>query len=153
MTRIIAGTAGGRRIAVPAGRGTRPTSDRTREGLFATILAAAVLGETVRRRRWTATIVGFIGVLIVLRPGVVGFEIGEILALTAAFLTAVVLESKPVLHHNPNSPLPWYGATGILACVASLVVLTVLHIRQRRSGARQKLAAASPGTTVASGRP
>lgn len=75
-----------------------------------------------------------------------------LLVLTAVFLTAVVLESKPVLHHNANSPLPWYGATGILACVASLVVLTVLRILQRRAGARQKLAAASPGTTVASGR-
>jgi 16S rRNA (guanine966-N2)-methyltransferase len=39
VTRIIAGTAGGRRLSVPAGRGTRPTSDRAREGLFATILA------------------------------------------------------------------------------------------------------------------
>jgi 16S rRNA (guanine966-N2)-methyltransferase len=39
VTRIIAGTAGGRRLAVPAGRDTRPTSDRAREGLFGTILA------------------------------------------------------------------------------------------------------------------
>ncbi|KAB8161543.1 16S rRNA (guanine(966)-N(2))-methyltransferase RsmD [Streptomyces sp. 3MP-14] len=36
MTRVIAGAAGGRRLAVPPGRGTRPTSDRAREGLFAT---------------------------------------------------------------------------------------------------------------------
>ena len=34
MTRVIAGTAGGRRLAVPPGHGTRPTSDRAREGLF-----------------------------------------------------------------------------------------------------------------------
>jgi len=34
MTRVIAGTAGGRRLAVPPGTGTRPTSDRAREGLF-----------------------------------------------------------------------------------------------------------------------
>ncbi|GAA1157615.1 16S rRNA (guanine(966)-N(2))-methyltransferase RsmD [Streptomyces hebeiensis] len=34
MTRVIAGTAGGRRLAVPPGNGTRPTSDRAREGLF-----------------------------------------------------------------------------------------------------------------------
>ena len=40
MTRIIAGTAGGRRLAVPSGRGTRPTSDRAREGLFASVSAA-----------------------------------------------------------------------------------------------------------------
>jgi len=34
---VIAGEAGGRRLAVPDGRDTRPTSDRAREGLFATI--------------------------------------------------------------------------------------------------------------------
>jgi 16S rRNA (guanine966-N2)-methyltransferase len=39
MTRIISGAAGGRRIEVPAGRGTRPTSDRAREGLFGTVTA------------------------------------------------------------------------------------------------------------------
>ncbi|MBT2213677.1 16S rRNA (guanine(966)-N(2))-methyltransferase RsmD [Actinomadura sp. NEAU-AAG7] len=39
MTRVIAGSAGGRRLAVPAGRDTRPTSDRAREGLFSTVLA------------------------------------------------------------------------------------------------------------------
>jgi 16S rRNA (guanine966-N2)-methyltransferase len=39
VTRIIAGLAGGRRLAVPAGRSTRPTSDRTREGLFGTVTA------------------------------------------------------------------------------------------------------------------
>lgn len=37
MTRVIAGAARGRRLAVPPGRSTRPTSDRTREGLFATV--------------------------------------------------------------------------------------------------------------------
>ncbi|ETK31809.1 16S rRNA (guanine(966)-N(2))-methyltransferase RsmD [Microbispora sp. ATCC PTA-5024] len=42
MTRVIAGTAGGRRLAVPPGRSTRPTSDRTREALFSTV--GSVLG-------------------------------------------------------------------------------------------------------------
>ena len=37
MARVIAGEAGGRRLAVPDGRDTRPTSDRAREGLFGTI--------------------------------------------------------------------------------------------------------------------
>jgi 16S rRNA (guanine966-N2)-methyltransferase len=39
VTRIIAGEAGGRRLAVPDGRSTRPTSDRTREGLFSSLVA------------------------------------------------------------------------------------------------------------------
>ncbi|MBB4918592.1 16S rRNA (guanine(966)-N(2))-methyltransferase RsmD [Streptosporangium saharense] len=37
MSRVIAGSAGGRRLAVPSGRGTRPTSDRAREGIFSTV--------------------------------------------------------------------------------------------------------------------
>lgn len=40
MTRIVGGAAGGRRLAVPRGRTTRPTSDRTREALFSTLEAA-----------------------------------------------------------------------------------------------------------------
>jgi 16S rRNA (guanine966-N2)-methyltransferase len=39
VTRIIAGQAGGRRLVTAPGRATRPTSDRTREGLFGTVLA------------------------------------------------------------------------------------------------------------------
>ncbi len=37
MTRVIAGRAGGRRLATPKGSGTRPTSDRVRESLFAAL--------------------------------------------------------------------------------------------------------------------
>ncbi len=39
MTRIVAGRLGGRRIAVPSGRQTRPTSDRVREALFGSLQA------------------------------------------------------------------------------------------------------------------
>jgi 16S rRNA (guanine966-N2)-methyltransferase len=37
VTRIIGGSAGGRRIATPPGEGTRPTSDRVREALFSAL--------------------------------------------------------------------------------------------------------------------
>lgn len=37
MTRIIGGSAGGRRIATPRGSSTRPTSDRVREALFSAV--------------------------------------------------------------------------------------------------------------------
>src|ERR1700760_1969350 len=39
VTRVIAGAAGGRRLQVPPGNGTRPTSDRAREGLFASVMS------------------------------------------------------------------------------------------------------------------
>jgi 16S rRNA (guanine966-N2)-methyltransferase len=40
VTRIVAGTAGGRRLKVPPGETTRPTSDRVREALFSALDAA-----------------------------------------------------------------------------------------------------------------
>jgi drug/metabolite transporter (DMT)-like permease len=52
--------------------------------LFATIGAALLLGEVVRWRRWTATLVGFAGALIILRPGVGEVGPGTWLALVAA---------------------------------------------------------------------
>ena len=39
MIRVIAGAAGGRRLAVPGGVSARPTSDRAREGLFGTVVS------------------------------------------------------------------------------------------------------------------
>ncbi len=46
VTRIIAGSCGGRRIEVPKGSTTRPTSDRVREALFAILDARAALHGT-----------------------------------------------------------------------------------------------------------
>ena len=43
MTRIIAGEWGGRRLVTPSGAGTRPTSDRVREGLFNTLTTMIAL--------------------------------------------------------------------------------------------------------------
>ncbi|HEX7189931.1 MAG TPA: RsmD family RNA methyltransferase, partial [Actinomycetes bacterium] len=48
MTRVVAGAARGRRLAVPPGRGTRPTADRTREALFSTL--ESEIGSLAGRR-------------------------------------------------------------------------------------------------------
>jgi 16S rRNA (guanine966-N2)-methyltransferase len=37
MARVISGSSGGRHLATPPGRGTRPTSERVREGLFSSM--------------------------------------------------------------------------------------------------------------------
>jgi 16S rRNA (guanine966-N2)-methyltransferase len=49
VARVIAGEARGRRLVVPEGRDTRPTSDRAKEGLFATIrsIAGSLAGARV----------------------------------------------------------------------------------------------------------
>lgn len=48
MTRVVAGAARGRRLAVPDGRVTRPTADRAREALFSTL--ESMLGSLAGRR-------------------------------------------------------------------------------------------------------
>lgn len=58
--------------------------------LFVTIAAVIWLGEIVRRRRWTAVLLGFIGVLVIVRPGTSGFTHASLVALAAAVLSAVV---------------------------------------------------------------
>lgn len=58
--------------------------------LFVTIAAAIWLGEVVRRRRWSAVLLGFVGVLVIVRPGTEGFSAGSLVAVAAAVLSSVV---------------------------------------------------------------
>ncbi|WP_457320842.1 DMT family transporter [Stenotrophomonas sp. P5_B8] len=58
--------------------------------LFVTIAAVLWLGETVRARRWAAVIIGFIGVLIIVRPGSTSFTPGTLVAVLAAVLSSLV---------------------------------------------------------------
>lgn len=60
--------------------------------LFATIGAALFLGETVRARRWSATIFGFIGALVILRPGEIelGLPAGLVLIASACMAMAAL---------------------------------------------------------------
>jgi drug/metabolite transporter (DMT)-like permease len=58
--------------------------------LFVTLAAAAMLDEKVRARRWTAVVLGFIGVLIIVRPGTAEFSIDALIAVLAAVMSALV---------------------------------------------------------------
>src|SRR5258708_24447799 len=56
--------------------------------LFSVVVAAAIAGEKVRWRRWTATIVGFAGVLVMVRPGAGSLQLGALVALANAAMVA-----------------------------------------------------------------
>jgi drug/metabolite transporter (DMT)-like permease len=58
--------------------------------LFVTIFAVLWLGEVVRRRRWTAVLLGFVGVVMIVRPGTDGFSLGSLVAIAGALLGSVV---------------------------------------------------------------
>jgi drug/metabolite transporter (DMT)-like permease len=57
--------------------------------IFVTIAAVLFLHEQVRARRWAAVVLGFIGVLVIVRPGH-GFSAGTLIALAAAVLSGIV---------------------------------------------------------------
>jgi drug/metabolite transporter (DMT)-like permease len=56
--------------------------------LFATLLAVLVLRELVGVRRWGATIIGFIGVLIIIQPSSDGINAYALLAIFSAALVS-----------------------------------------------------------------
>lgn len=58
--------------------------------LFMVVLAVLFLHEIVRWRRWTATAVGFVGVLVMARPGLGEVNLGLAAAIGGAFCVAVV---------------------------------------------------------------
>ena len=59
--------------------------------LFTTLLAIIFLGEIIRFHRITALIVGFIGILVVIRPGFVTVEPGVLWLLSAALSFSFVI--------------------------------------------------------------
>ena len=89
--------------------------------LFSVALSALILGEPVGRHRWSAVAVGFIGVLIVMRPGGGHFPpIGLALALLAALGTAAVTITLRQIGRTESTPtiVLWFtcfamAATGL----------------------------------------
>ena len=92
--------------------------------LFLIPLAVLFLGEVVRRRRWAATAVGFIGVLVMLRPGG-EIEFAAFVALGGALLVAVVtvLIKKLSSTERPETLLFYFGIISTpLALLPALAV-------------------------------
>jgi len=71
--------------------------------IFATLLAMVVLGEVVRLRRWVAMFCGFVGTLIILRPGLAELDQGSLLVLLSAALWACTLIVIKVLSRTDSS--------------------------------------------------
>lgn len=87
--------------------------------VIATIGAALILGEKVRLRRWTAVICGFLGVLIVLRPGFAAVSLGHILVLSASTTWASCILMIRVLGRTESSAT----STAYMAVLTTAVTL------------------------------
>ena len=71
--------------------------------IFATVLAALLLGETVIARRWAAIAIGFLGALIILRPGFAAVGSGQMLALFSALAWSCALMVIKTLGRTDSS--------------------------------------------------
>ena len=133
--------------------------------LFVTVGAALILGELVRARRWTATAIGFIGTLVVVRPGVADVSwltllpIGAALLMAASMLTVKVLartEAPAIivfymgLLMTPLSLIPalfvwqWPSATAWGLFVLLGLIASISHIFFTRAFAKCDASAVQP---------
>jgi drug/metabolite transporter (DMT)-like permease len=90
--------------------------------IFITVLSIPVLGETVGRRRWTAVLVGFVGVVIMLRPGSEALRVEALLPLTAALCYAFImlLSRKLSRRESVGAVMFWTAVIGTLVSGAAL---------------------------------
>ncbi|MFS4582834.1 DMT family transporter [Phaeobacter sp. C3_T13_0] len=70
--------------------------------LAVTVGAALFLGEDVGWRRWSAILVGFAGVLMIVRPGLAGFEPGVLLVL----ISVVAVAARDLMTRVMDSAVP-----------------------------------------------
>ena len=83
--------------------------------LAVTLGAALFLGEQVGWRRWSAILVGFIGVMIVIRPGTEGFSSLSLLAVAAVVgLAARDVATRRVAKSVSSMQLATYGGAAVV---------------------------------------
>jgi drug/metabolite transporter (DMT)-like permease len=85
--------------------------------LFVTIAAVVILKEVVDGRRWAATIIGFIGVLVMLRPTSDGLDVYALLAVGGALFSAGITVSVRMLAatERTDTILIWQGIVLVAA--------------------------------------
>ena len=90
--------------------------------LIVTALSPFLLGEKVGFRRWIAVIVGFLGSLIVIRPGFVEFNLASIAALGTGVMYGFYLIVTRKLHKYDN-PLLTLLLTGVVGAVIGSMIM------------------------------
>lgn len=85
-------------------------------------VAALFLGEKVGWRRWTAALVGLVGVLIIIRPGTSGFNAWSLLALAGVFFSVL----RDLSTRRITTAIPTMLLVTISAAVVSTAALGFL---------------------------
>jgi drug/metabolite transporter (DMT)-like permease len=96
--------------------------------LIVTILSPVLLGEKVGLRRWAAVIIGFIGSLIVIRPGFVEINLASIAALGTGVLYGFYLIVTRKLH-NSDHPLLTLLLTGVVGAILGTMIVPTVWVQ------------------------
>jgi drug/metabolite transporter (DMT)-like permease len=89
---------------------------------FVAALSGPILGEWVRWRRWTAIAVGFVGVLVVTRPGSGSFQPAALLSLTGAMCYALYALSTRILARTDSNATTLFYSNLVGAAAMAPVV-------------------------------
>ena len=100
--------------------------------LVTTALSTIILGENVGIKRWSAVIVGFIGSLVVIRPGLIEFNLATLAALGTGFFYGVYLIITRKLHTVDN-PLLTLLITGVVGAIISSLFVPIIWINLSQS--------------------
>lgn len=93
--------------------------------LIVTVLSPVVLGEKVGLRRWLAVIIGFIGTLIIIRPGLQEINPGVFMALAAgASLAIYMLLTRKISGSAPAMVTTFYTSLMGAIIMSAIVVFT-----------------------------
>ena len=95
--------------------------------LIVTALSPFLLGEKVGFRRWAAVIVGFLGSLIVIRPGFVEFNLASIAALGTGVMYGFYLIVTRKLHKYDN-PLLTLLLTGVVGAIIGSFIVPIVWV-------------------------
>ncbi|NDW07593.1 EamA family transporter [Jiella sp. 40Bstr34] len=90
--------------------------------LFITAISAVFLGETVGRYRWLAVLAGFLGVLIVVRPGTSSFQLVSLLPVATAFVYALLMLGARWVDPRESVWTLLLYLTGMGALLSALIV-------------------------------
>ena len=94
--------------------------------LIITLLSVVMLGEKVGPRRWLALLVGFMGVLLIVRPGLAGFNMGSIFVLISVLFYALSAMLTRKLQTTDSSATMAYNSSLVyLIATVILVPLTL----------------------------
>ncbi len=96
--------------------------------LMITVLSVFMLGEKVGIHRWLALFVGFAGVLIMVRPGSAGFNLGSVFVLVAMLFYALSVMLTRKLQTTDSSATMGYYSTVLYLAAAMLLSPLVLLV-------------------------